>query len=235
MSKPTLPVSSRLPARIPAAKKPRPRPRAAAKSHLQRRAEIIEAALALAAEGGVARVTTQAIADRLGIAQATVFRHFKRRDAIFRAAMEWIGAAVMAELGPRFRSAEPADRRLAAVLAAHLRFIAAHRGIPRLLFSDRLHLEDPALKVAARQVMGRYGEALAGLLDEGVAAGVFRKDLDPAGIAALIVALIQGTVLRWSVADFAFSLEAQAEPLWDLLAPSLRRAEPSKSQSNRRF
>lgn len=194
----------------------------ARKPHAERRAEIIEAALDLAAEGGVGRVTSQAIADRLGIAQATVFRHFARCEDIFRAAMEHIGELVFAELGPVFAEPGAADRRLRAVIAAHLRFIATRRGIPRLLFSDRLHLDDCELKAAARRVVKRYTGALAGLLAQGAAEKCFRADLDPVGTAGLIVALVQGTVLRWSMADFAFPLDAQAEPLWRFIEPHLK-------------
>ncbi|MCK5721009.1 MAG: helix-turn-helix transcriptional regulator, partial [Gammaproteobacteria bacterium] len=56
----------------------------------QRKKEIIQATLDLTADFGIKRVTTQAIADRVGIAQPTVFRHFKTRDDIFAAVIGWI-------------------------------------------------------------------------------------------------------------------------------------------------
>ncbi|MCW8862581.1 MAG: TetR/AcrR family transcriptional regulator [Rhodospirillales bacterium] len=192
------------------------------KSHETRKAEIVGAALDLAAEVGVAGATTQAIADRLGIAQATVFKHFARKTDIFHAAMEAIGAEVFAALEPHFSSAGPADRRLRAVIAAHLAVIATRRGIPRLLFSDRLHLEDPALKSVALRVMKRYAGRLAGLLREGVEDGSFRRDLAADDVAVLIVTLIQGAVLRWSLCDFDFQLDQQADPVWSFLWPVIR-------------
>lgn len=60
-----------------------------------RRAEIIEGALAVAAERGVNRVTTQAIADQVGIAPSAIFRHFKSRDEILSAAINRIGANML--------------------------------------------------------------------------------------------------------------------------------------------
>ena len=45
----------------------------------ERRKEIVQATMDLAAEQGIKKVTTQAIADKVGIAQPTVFRHFKTR------------------------------------------------------------------------------------------------------------------------------------------------------------
>jgi TetR/AcrR family transcriptional regulator len=49
------------------------------------------------------------------------------------------------------------------------------------------------------------------LLAEGVAEGCFRNDLNTDETALLIVSLIQGLVMRWSITDFELPLEAQGE------------------------
>jgi AcrR family transcriptional regulator len=191
------------------------------KSGEERREEIIQAVLDLAGERGVGQVTAQAIADRVGIAQPTVFRHFKTRDAILRAALEWIGKGVLTVLTPIFAGPGPADARLRQLLSRQLQFISQRRGLPRLLFSERLHLEDPELKAVVRRIMDTYTGKLRALLDEGVVEGSFRPDLDTEEAARLIVALVQGLVMRWSISDFEFPLEAQGDALWRFLEPAL--------------
>ncbi|WJW76387.1 TetR/AcrR family transcriptional regulator [Thiohalobacter sp. IOR34] len=192
------------------------------KPHAERQQEIIEAALSLAAEQGVQRVTTQAIADRVGIAQPTVFRHFRSRDAIFAAAIDWLAGRMLQALQPCLDADAPADERLRRLLATQLDFITRHRGLPRVLFSDRLHLESPILKTAVQQVMQRYTGQIAGLLAEGIEEGCFRADLDTAAAARHIAALLQGLIMRWSIFDFEFALEKEAMPLWDFVHPALR-------------
>ncbi|HKJ76039.1 MAG TPA: TetR family transcriptional regulator [Gammaproteobacteria bacterium] len=187
------------------------------KKHEERKEEIVQGALELAAEQGVKRVTTQAIADKVGIAQPTIFRHFPNRDAIFGAAIEGVAAGLFKILGSHFDGAEPADQRLHAVVVRHLEFIERRQGIPRVLFSDRLHSESPGLKSVVQRIMGRYTARLAGLLEEGVAAGRFRDDLEPEEAARHVFALIQGTLMRWSISDFNFSLAEEAEQLWGFI------------------
>lgn len=195
--------------------------RAERKSGEERREEIVQAVLELAAERGVKQVTTQAIAERVGIAQPTVFRHFKTRDAILHAALEWIGKGMLAALTPILAGGGPADERLRQLLRRQLRFISRRKGLPRLLFSERLHLEDPELKAVVRRIMEAYTARLAALLREGMEHGRFRADLDPEETARLIVALMQGLVMRWSLTDFAMPLEEQGEAVWRLLGPAL--------------
>ena len=191
----------------------------------QRRQEIIEATLELAASLGVKKVTTQAIADQVGIAQPTVFRHFGTRDEIFVAAISYIGEGLFRALAAFFSGSGPADERLRQLVHAQLRFIARNRGLPRLLFSDRLHLESPPLKQAVRQIMNGYVQQVGRMIREGQAAGLMRSTLDAEESAWLVAALIQGLVMRWSIFDFEFDLAAEAEPLWEFIAAALLVAE----------
>ncbi len=192
------------------------------KPHEQRQQEIIEAALELASEQGVKKVTTQAIADRVGIAQPTVFRHFPNRDAIFAGAIDWLAKGLFATLATFFTGSGPADERLHRLIATQLRFIEQNRGLPRILFSDRLHLESPPLKAVVQRVMNRYTENLAGLIRDGQAEGRFRADLDPDEMARYVAALIQGLIMRWSIFDFGFRLDEEADDLWRFLERALR-------------
>jgi AcrR family transcriptional regulator len=198
------------------------------KSHETRREEIIQSALELAAETGTKKVTAQAIADRVGIAQPTVFRHFKNRSAIFRGAMEWIANALFGVL-EGVNGDAPADERLRKLLGRQLAFIGKRRGVARLLFSDRLHLEDPELKLTVRRIMERYMGHLETIVRDGVESGCFRHSLEPAETSRFIAATVQGLVMRWSIYDFEFRLDDQAEALWHFLEPALMAETDDKS------
>ena len=193
------------------------------KPHEQRKLEIIQSALSLAAEFGVKKVTTQAIADHVGIAQATVFRHFKTKDAIFAEAIGWLANKLFQVLASSFSMDATADVRLNLLITRQLRFISQHKGVPRLLFSDRLHLESPTLKKAVQEIMQRYISKVTSLLEQGVQSGCFRADLDTSKTAEYIAALIQGLIMRWSIFDFDFDLEKQADELYAFIDMAVRK------------
>ncbi len=192
------------------------------KPHEQRKQEIIEAAMELAAEQGVKRVTTQAIADRVGIAQPTVFRHFKTRDAIFSSAIDFLAGNLFRALEGFFTSNAAADERLQKLIQRQLEFVSKHKGLPRLLFSDRLHLESPTLKAAVQKVMSRYVERVAIIISDGQKSGVFRADLDAEETARYIAALVQGLIMRWSIFDFGFALKDEADDLWRFIHAAIK-------------
>ncbi|MFC1673756.1 TetR/AcrR family transcriptional regulator, partial [Pseudomonadota bacterium] len=167
------------------------------KSHDERRREIAETALSLAAGQGVGTVTTQAIADAMGVSQGTVFRHFANRDEIFHEAVAVVKARVFVRLSPVFADKSTSGAvRLENLVRAHLGVIQDNRGVPALLFSDRLHQDDPKLKAEVRQMMKAYAGRVAGLIIEGVEDGSIKPDVDPALLAQTVVTMIQGVVLR---------------------------------------
>lgn len=191
------------------------------KSHNIRKQEIVEATLELAAEHGLRNLTTQAIAERVGIAQPTIFRHFRSRDAIFVAVIGWVTDNLFHVLEHLEHEHTPPDERLRCLLQRQLAFIGKRRGIPRVVFSDRLHVESPALKLAVREIYLRLIGRITRLLEEGRDRGCFRPDLEPEQTALYISALLQGTIMRWSIMDFSFSLEDEADTLWHFLRPAL--------------
>lgn len=193
------------------------------KTREERQEEIIAATLDLAAERGARDASTQAIADRVGIAQATVFRHFRTRDEIFAAALKWIGKALFRSIQGSLDGPGSPSERLRTLIRRQLKFISGRKGIPRLLLSDRLHLENPALKRTVLAIMARYTAEVSRLIRDGIDRGEFRADLDPDRAAEMLIAMIQGLVVRWSLADFGFRLEDSADDVWDLLWPAIHR------------
>lgn len=192
------------------------------KSTEERKAEIIQGALDIASEAGAAKVTTQAIADRVGIAQPTIFRHFKTRDAIFRAALEWVSGNVFKLLEADMLRNSPADEKLKTFLNRQLFLLSKQKGVPRILFSDRLHMEDPALKETVQRIISRLTERLSALLQDGIDGGQFDPEMNTEDTARMIVALIQGSVMRWSIFNFNYSLADQADCIWNLIWPAIR-------------
>ena len=176
----------------------------------------------LTAELGIKAVSTQAIADKVGIAQPTVFRHFKTRNDIFAAVIGWIAENLSKAILSGANPNDPADEQLRKLLLNQLTFINKHRAVPKVLFSDLLHLESPKLKVLLQELMNGYISRVSQLLEQGKESGLFRKELDSDQTARYIAALIQGLLLRWSVYEFNFSLEKEAEIIWKFLQPVLK-------------
>jgi AcrR family transcriptional regulator len=135
-----------------------------------KRRRIIVAARGLIAEGGFAAVQMSAVAAVAGIATGTVYRYFPSKSElvadVFRVVTQW-EVDVMGQVARGEGNA--AERLEAAIATFSKRALIAQRLAYALIFEPI----DPIVD-AERMVFRRsYATIISGLLEEGMAAGIF--------------------------------------------------------------
>ena len=199
-----------------------------------RQAELVQAALQLAAQHSPAEVTTAALAQAIGITQGGVFKHFESKEAIWLAVLDWVQAALLQRLqdaaAPHVEQGD-AQQALRAVFVAHVAFAQAHPGVPRLVFQELQHARPSPLKDKVQQLMQRYRQLLTGLLEplrgpDGPAPG-----LDVPAATVLFIGAVQGLVMQSLISGTLSGMAAQAHAVYDLYEAGLR-AKPSTVPRN---
>lgn len=181
-----------------------------------RKAEIIEATLRLADKLGPDRLTTEAVAHAVGLTQPGIFRHFPKKQDLWEAVAARVGTMMEA----RWTKAQSADGsatdRIRALIGAQLRLIQSTPAIPAILFSRELHTKNKGLRKAFFGLMSRFHRLIAELVAQARDAGELRRDLDPDDAAYLIVGLVQGLAVRWSISGRTFDLTEEGNRLLEL-------------------
>ncbi len=175
-----------------------------------RKSEIVLAAIRLAGSFGPDRVTTQMLADAVGVTQPAIFRHFSSKSDIWLAVGQMIARRLEAE-----DTGEPTDNplgRLIEITSRHFGQIAQTPAIPAILFSQELHADNAALRLHFEAVINNRLLAFARLIKAAINAGQLAPQ-DPNDMAALLLATIQGLAMRWSLEGRAFDLQAEGARL----------------------
>ncbi|MHA1566183.1 MAG: TetR/AcrR family transcriptional regulator [Alphaproteobacteria bacterium] len=194
------------------------------KSAESRKSEIIDAALLLADELGPDRLTTEGIANAVGLTQAGVFRHFPKKQELWEAVAARIGEMMEAHWAKaRSHDSNPSDR-IALLVAGQLALIQSMPAIPAILFSRELNGRNEGLRKTFLGLMGRFHGVVAGMTTEAIEAGELRDDLDPGDVAFLIIGLVQGLAVRWSISGRKFDLVKEGKRLLALQLSGLARA-----------
>src|SRR5512138_801467 len=161
----------------------------------ERRTLTIETAVARAGEQTPGDITTGAIAERMGLTQPALFRHFPTKDAIWAGVMEWVSERILANADRAASSAASPLAALEAVFGAHIELVARHPGVPRILLAELQRGEDTAAKRLVRTLLRRYGERIRALVEAGKERGEVARDTDVDAAATLFIGTIQGLVL----------------------------------------
>jgi AcrR family transcriptional regulator len=167
----------------PEARRPLGRPRS---TTVDRR--LLDGALGLLQQGGPAAVNMEAVAARSGVAKSTIYRRFRDRHELLRAA---VGSAVTMPTAP---PVEDARERLAWALAqvrVILDEVLGPGGVAATL-EDR----DPDFTALVRDLLAPYNAALARLIEDDVEAGRLRKGLDSDAMVTLLLGSYLGELLR---------------------------------------
>lgn len=174
-----------------------------------RKSEIVAAMLRLADELGPDRLTTLAVAKAVGLTQPAIFRHFPTKQDLWLAVAAHVADAMNeAWEGVVATKVAPQDR-VVALIQVQLRQIAANPAIPAILHSRELHTENAALRAQFVGLMTRFQSLLVAALREARDTGVFRADLASQDAAILLISMVQGLAIRWSLGQRSFSLEAE--------------------------
>lgn len=187
----------------------------------ERQAEIVAAALRLAREASPALITTTDIAGAIGITQGAVFKHFPTKDAIWVGAARWVREALMQTVNTAAANAASPLDALSAMFRAHVNFVIAHPGVPRLIFHELQQPADTATKTEVRVLLQGYRQLLMDILARAESEGQVIADFDREAAATTFVGLIQGLVMQAMLAGRPAAMQGQAERVFTLFRRSL--------------
>ncbi len=182
----------------------------------ERREEILNAALEVCLEEGVAALRTEKIARRVGLSSGGIFRHFSSKKVILSALAERLCARLEATL-PAFPAEEDPLSWLHQFVEARSRALLQDAGLG-LLFSREFEKALPQeAKRALRSQFSKTWEALLGAVRAAQSQGIARQDLEAEELAMAITALVQCVLWPALTRDYNHDPEKVWRAALDLL------------------
>ena len=190
-----------------------------------RQQEIVLTVLTLAQERGVEAITTQAIAEHMGLTQGAVFRHFPNKEAIWVAVLDWL----QAQLGVVFQPVPGASplAEVTRIFSAYMALFSAYPSVPRLFFSDTFHHPYPRLHARLQAMVQGCEGQLALWLAEAAELDEVRADLQAPAAAKLLLTCIQGLAFQSCVLGVVADPVATGRQLFPLYLAAIGAAKES--------
>jgi TetR/AcrR family transcriptional regulator len=175
-----------------------------------RRAEIVGAALHLAQSRSPESITTTDLACAVGLSQGALFKHFATKDAVWLAAMAWVSEHLLLTLNEAAQQDGTPLDALRGVFDAHIQFVVAYPGVPRLIFHELQKPMGSPLKQQVCELMNCYRQLLLRLLLASVQQGESAPDLDAPAAATLLIGIVQGLVMQSMLSGEIATIKTQA-------------------------
>ena len=183
----------------PARKRPRPG---------ERRVQILQTLAAMLQQPGGERVTTAALAARLGVSEAALYRHFASKAQMFEGLIDFIEQSLLALVRQVQEREAPGVQQAARIVTMVLHFAEKNPGMTRVMTGEALVLENERLQERMNLLFDKIESVLRQTLREGAspsastAASTSTPAADAQVKASLMMAFALGRLQQFARSGF---------------------------------
>jgi len=167
----------------------------------ERKLQILQALAGMLEQPKGEKITTAALAKRLDVSEAALYRHFASKAQMFEGLIDFIEASVFGLINQIAEREEQGIAQAHAMLQMMLSFAANNPGMTRVLIGDALVGEDERLQLRMNQFYDKVELACKQSLRLAVTQG-HGQEADVAARASLLVSYVVGRWHRYAKSGF---------------------------------
>ena len=160
----------------------------------ERKLQILQTLAAMLENPKGEKVTTAALAARLDVSEAALYRHFASKAQMFEGLIEFIEQTLFGLVNKIAAEETSGLKQIEATLSMLLGFAKKNPGMTRVLIGDALVNEDERLQARINQLHDRLEATLKQALRFAVTEKELPEGIDPGSHANLLLAFVIG---RW--------------------------------------
>ena len=176
----------------------------------ERRIQILQALASMLEQPGAERITTAALAARLDVSEAALYRHFASKAQMFEALIDFIEETVFTlvnQISERTQgdatSAGDDSRHAARIIAMLTQFAEKNPGMTRVMVGDALVFENERLQARMNQFFDKIESILkTSLRDVAARNGSGSPSVDAQVRASVLTAFVVGRMQRFARSGF---------------------------------
>ena len=163
----------------------------------ERRIQILQALAAMLEQPGAERVTTAALAARLGVSEAALYRHFASKAQMFEGLIDFIETSIFSLLNQITEGPHSTQDKLRRMLTVLLQFAERNPGMVRVMVGDALVFENDRLQQRMNLFFDKVEAGLRQVLREATADSS-TPTIDAQVKASLALSFVLGRLQRFA-------------------------------------
>lgn len=186
----------------------------------ERKEQILEKSLEIIYQEGFSNLTIKNIANRIGISEPAIYRHFKDKHEI---------VDELANLAFRFMLTDPPNPkrcdptgRLYSIVSQKVQELEKNPYLTAIAFQEEVFHEYPDIRAKSRRGGEQMEQAVMEIVRCGQKRGIFCTSVDAHTFALIYVGSMRMVVQKWRNSGFAYSLVAESKKIIDELFKLLK-------------
>lgn len=186
-----------------------------------RKEDILQALAAMLQSNNGQRITTAALAAKVGVSEAALYRHFPSKARMFEGLIEFIEDTLLSRINAILDEHKNTQSRVEMILQLILVFAERNPGICCILTGEALQGEPERLQERVEQLFDKLETQLKQCLRERKLREGKSFTIDEADLANLLLATIEGKLNQFVRSGFKRLPMQQWPAQWQLIQHSL--------------
>jgi TetR/AcrR family transcriptional regulator len=191
---------------------------------IDRRQQILEALAEMLESGVGVKITTAKLAEKVGVSEAALYRHFPSKTKMFEALIEFVEEALFSRFNAVGQEDNPAVEKCRKMLLLLLTFCERNPGITKILSGDALLGENERLYTRVAQLYDRLELQLRQTLKKAELEERERTAIVVNEAANLLLAIAEGRIAQFVRSGFKRSPTQGFNEQWQIVAAQLMRS-----------
>jgi TetR/AcrR family transcriptional regulator len=187
----------------------------------ERKIQILQTLAGMLENPQAEKVTTAALAARVEVSEAALYRHFASKAQMYEGLIEFIEQTLFSLINRIVGEESPGLQQAMAMVRLLLGFAEKNRGMTRVLTGEALVNENERLQLRVNQLLDRVEASLKQSLRVAASRGEIPSELDAAAAANLVLCWVQGRWQQFVKSGFRRPPLSQWEDQWAFLARGL--------------
>jgi len=180
------------------------------KNYTERQEEIIKVSLELISEKGIQGLTIKNIANKIGLVESAVYRHFSGKKQILHAILDILKTNSLPE---NYIENENTITQIERTLKNHFKTFVTLPSLVAVFFSDDLFQGDNVLAEKTRQMSKQSLFAMKNIIKIGQAKGELRSDICAEHLTSVISGTFKMFIKQWKMSKYSFNLTEKGNEL----------------------
>ena len=184
----------------------------------ERRVQILQTLAAMLEGAGAERITTAALAKKLDVSEAALYRHFASKAQMFEGLIEFIETSLLGILNQIAQSDKSPAEQLKQMSRVLLAFASKNPGMSRVLIGDALIGEHERLQARVTQLIERLQATLKQTLRDAALASEITPHADLGVYSSILMNIVLGRWHQFVRSGFKNLPDTQIDDIWLALA-----------------
>jgi AcrR family transcriptional regulator len=177
-----------------------------------RQQQIIETAIFLIAEKGIQNLTIKNVAQKIGITEPALYRHFKNKLEILQSVIDYFEQIMQPKIKILVKDLSPI-KRIESFMIEHFILFNQNRNLAKVIFTEANFQNEDILLAKMNQLMTNSKQQLEKVIVQGQNLNEIRSDVSSTSIARMIIGSMRFTVIQWNISGMAFDLQNEGKKL----------------------